>query len=240
MISLALTTYNRSKLTIEAFTSVLNNDYINEVVIVDDCSEEQYYKDLVNLINKLNNDKIKVFRNDKNMGPLLNKHEAVSKCKNEWLILLDSDNKITNEYIEVIKTVSREENMIYLPEKLLQMNNEIFIDYSKISGIVIDNNNIMSYFKFGDVEAALNTGNYFVNRNSYIDTIKNSTIEKEFATNDALYFSYLWISNGNKINVVKDLFYYHRYHSGSWYLTNQAACESNTRDVWQKIKDKYV
>jgi glycosyltransferase involved in cell wall biosynthesis len=46
----------------------------------------------LSLIKKLNTNKIKVFRNKTNQGAFRNKYETVSKCSNEWIYLLDSDN----------------------------------------------------------------------------------------------------------------------------------------------------
>ena len=114
MITLAITTYNRTDFVIESFSSVLDNDHINEVVIVDDFSDIDIYNDLKSKIESIDNHKIKLYRNDFNLKPLLNKLEAIKFSQNDWVILLDSDNKITNEYVNLVWSLQKNENTYWV------------------------------------------------------------------------------------------------------------------------------
>ena len=122
MISLAIPTWNRSDLTIESFEQVVENPLIGEIVIVDDFSDSDIFVNLWNLIDTFHSDKIKLHRNNSNIGPLANKYETVKKCENKWCILLDSDNIIANDYIEIVSKLNKKEDILYMPETLFGMD----------------------------------------------------------------------------------------------------------------------
>ena len=130
MFTIAITTYNRLDLVIDSFSSVLDNELIDEIVIVDDCSEDTLFNNLKNKLDELKSDKIKLYRNESNLKPLMNKLEAVKHSKNEWVILLDSDNKLNDNYIDTIKNIGKDKNTLYIPEKLLHFNGDLISDFS--------------------------------------------------------------------------------------------------------------
>lgn len=237
MITLAITTYNRSDIVIDAFISVLNNDFINEIVIVDDSSQESFFEELNTKINQLENKKIKIYKNEYNLKPFLNKLEAIKKSTNDWIILLDSDNKITDEYIQIIKNLERDKDILYLPEILLNFDNSIISDFHSLKDVVLNKKNIKEFLENNLITTILNVGNFFVNKNNYINTFENCNFDENLQTNDAIYFSFLWITNNLNIKIVDNLKYYHRQHNGSWYLNNKIECENNTTNIINKIKN---
>src|SRR6188768_255025 len=88
-LTLAITTYQRSDMVLEVFEKIYDHPLIDEIVIVDDASEWDTYCKLSELL--YHKEKVKLFRNEKNLGMSRNKAEAVSKAKNDWVILFDSD-----------------------------------------------------------------------------------------------------------------------------------------------------
>jgi glycosyltransferase involved in cell wall biosynthesis len=239
-ISLAIPSFNRSDFTIESFIQVLNNDLIDDIVIVDDHSDIDIFIKLWNLVNELNSDKIKLLRNKKNLKPLLNKYEAVKNCKNDWAILLDSDNIISNDYIEIVSKLDAEEDIIYCPELLYTLNKTVVWCSFKEFNYVITKKEANRNIEDGMFQTLLNTGNYFCNRKKYMDVKEDSYNASALSANDAMYFSYAWLFNGNKIKVVPDLAYVHRQHGGgiggSWYANNLDACLFATYAIIKKIK----
>lgn len=238
MISLAIPNFNRSDLVIEAFIQVMNNDLINEIVIVDDCSSVGVFDKLTGLVAGLNNNKISLYRNDVNLKPLLNKYETVKKCNNGWIILLDSDNIINNDYIEIVSKLDKEDDTIYTPETLNKINNGgIGWIYKEFNDVIISKNNVKNYIDNSNFETCLNTGNYHFNRKKYMSIIVNNYNDVKLSVNDAIYFSYLWLLSGNKIKIVPGLQYIHRIHDGSWYLNNYDGCTASTVDIKRKIRE---
>lgn len=72
-ISLSISCYNNVNFLEENIKNIHNNDKISEIIICDDCSTKEQYDLLVSLSQKYN--KIKVFRNSKNLGAYYNKLE---------------------------------------------------------------------------------------------------------------------------------------------------------------------
>jgi hypothetical protein len=235
MISIAISTYNRSKFTIDSFIKVLANPLIDDVVIVDDHSNVDEYTQLWNMCNGLA--KVKLYRNGTNLQPLRNKAMSVFYCKNPWVILLDSDNIIGNDYIDTISKLELNENTFYSPQILFDLGREKELwNYSEHIGKVIDKQYTKKTVRNGSFLTLLNTGNYLVHRKNYLLINELNSKEQHLQTNDALYFSYKWLQAGNIIQVVQGLSYQHRIHPGSWYKNNKKVCGENTKAIEQLIK----
>jgi hypothetical protein len=240
MITLAIPTYNRFEFVIESFKNVINNDVIDEICIVDDNSNYDIYEKLHNkieedkIINKAYG-KIKIYRNQNNIGSFLNKLECVKLSKNNWIILLDSDNIIDNDYIDVIKDLKNTET-IYAPSHAICESP--ILNYEKYSGVILDRENYKNTLIYGDGiwDAILNTGNYFFNKESYINCVTKETELIDSLASDVYYLVYLWFKNleNPKLNIVPNLKYIHRLHNESHYVKNGA----NSVNVINHLKNK--
>lgn len=102
-ITLAIPFYNTSQYFSDCIKYAVEDDFVSEIVVNDDCSTEEEYNNLLSLTEDI--DKIKVFRNETNLGAFRNKFTIVKNCTNEWIYLLDSDNHPFEETYEVIKTI---------------------------------------------------------------------------------------------------------------------------------------
>src|SRR4051812_27159120 len=100
MISLALTHYNRFQFLTECIEQIKDDPRIGEIVISDDASTDDSYNRLA--LRYAADEKIKLFRNETNLDCYANKREAVYQCRSAWVILFDSDNILTKEYLDVI------------------------------------------------------------------------------------------------------------------------------------------
>ena len=218
MISIAIANYNRSDMTIEAFAKVLDNPFVSEVVIVDDCSDTEVYDDLSRKVEGF--DKVFLYRNDDNLGPFWNKYEAVSLCYNEWVILLDCDNIIDNDYIDFAENIEKRNDTIYCPAvvRILRPEGGQW-DFTQFSDD-IDRDTAKHLVARRPFRILMNTGNYLVNRDEYLYTFDFITISPELSELDTFYFNYLWIEAGNRLKVTSGLTYIHRIHDGSYYLKN--------------------
>lgn len=182
---------------------VLGNPMINEVVIVDDCSAPEIYEKLQGILPKLpHGEKIKLYRNEVNLGMARNKLEAVSKAKNEWCILFDSDNTLDIDYLAALEQVSQanalDEQRIYMPDFARPR-----FDFNKLSAFVITKGNIKGLFKDHRIMGALmNTCNYVVHRERYIKTWEANA---EIKGTDTIWFAYLWLKAGGSVYVVRGM-----------------------------------
>ncbi|MBL7741740.1 MAG: glycosyltransferase [Chitinophagaceae bacterium] len=101
LISVVLCTYNGGRFIDEQLNSILNQTYIHlEIIISDDFSSDNTYEILKKHVEK--DKRIRLFRNEKNIGFNLNFKEACSKASGELIAFADQDD-------------------IWLPEKLERM-----------------------------------------------------------------------------------------------------------------------
>lgn len=207
--TLAITTYNRYEMLLESFAQVIGDDRISEILILDDCSEIDYWNKIKDLGSY--NPKIKVIRQMKNRGMAVNKRDAVAYSLNDWVILFDSDNIISSAYLDAIP-----ENLfndtIYIPD-FARPN----FDFQAFSGMRINGKVAAKNIKDSVFNMMLNCCNYLVPRDRYVSTFKEDTTVKG---SDTIAFAYNWMRNGNWFEVVKGMEYFHRVHKDSGFLAD--------------------
>jgi glycosyltransferase involved in cell wall biosynthesis len=215
MISLCIPTYNREKFVISAFSRVILDDRITEIVISDDHSDISVFESLSDELKNLKSDKIKLFRNEINKGAFLNKYEAVKNASCEWVILLDSDNIIDVDYLNNIP-IEKNADVLYLPSHAICEST--YLDYTEFSGKVIEMDEYKKMVNSAEprIQCLLNTGNYFFNRRSYMDAVETEEIPYESYGVDVFYLIHLWFksNNSNKLKVVDNMKYLHTLHNG--------------------------
>lgn len=216
MISLCITTYNRTELLFESFKQVLDDTRVSEIVISDDCSDSQHWKNVfVWCCESKFTHKLKLFRTPKNLDCYRNKREAISKATNEWVIILDSDNIITKEYIDRIEDLCMaglNPKTVYQPSFA-----KPHFNFTSHEGLLVDRHNVARHMNEPMFSTMLNAMNYFVNRDEYLKVWDGSL---DPVTSDSIFQNYNWLKSGNSIYVVPGLEYEHRVHEGSHYRNN--------------------
>ena len=95
LVSVNITTFNRSNILARCLESVLNQDYQNmEVIIVDDCSTDNTFEVVRSFKQK--DKRIKYFRHKKNKGNAYSRNTAFEKCNGIYVAFMDDD----DEWIE--------------------------------------------------------------------------------------------------------------------------------------------
>ncbi len=210
-ISLCLTNYNRHDSLIASFEKVINDDRISEIIISDDRSEPEIYEKLKAVL--AGTKKIKLHRNDINIGMSLNKCKSISLATNPWCILLDSDNVINTDYIDCLYDLFKwDPDTIYQPDFAAPS-----FDFRKFAGKLIDKNSNKEYINDSMYYCFLNACNYFVHRQRYIETYECNTLVKEV---DTMWHNYNHLKAGGKIYFVPEMTYTHTVHAGSGWLQN--------------------
>ncbi len=207
-ISICLTNFNREQLLYESIEQVIDDERISEIVISDDCSEYGLYCRVLDHYKAY--PKVKIYRNEKNLDCYLNKHKAVSLASNEWVILFDSDNILTIEYIDKIF-----EHQAY-PSRLERWHRNYILqpsfakphfDFTHFAGKLIYGDNVYVYMNQHQFQTLLNANNNFFNREEWLKVF-DSTVNP--VTSDSIYQNYRWLEAGNSIYVVPGLTYEHR------------------------------
>jgi hypothetical protein len=244
MFSLCIPTLDRFDNFLSRYlVQYLENEYINEIVITDENGND------IEKINKAfpNNSKLTLIKNDRRLGPFLNKIKVCSFAKNEWIVLMDSDNFAHKDYFVLAKKyieniVGNSKNIILAPS-----NSRPHYDFSHLSGFIYKkgdfekNNHLEKQTRQphnGNSGTLMNTGNYVINK-FLIDNLnlQNETdnIVKSSAC-DVIYFNTLLFEQLDAhMHVVLGMEYDHVVHSGSIYLQT---CD-NYRDFNQSVYARY-
>lgn len=212
-LSIAVTNYNRTEMLFHAIEQVLDDPRVDEIVISDDHSRtevqlavKEHYKNV---------EKVKIYGHTSNSGMHINKKNAVNYCRNEWVILLDSDNIISPSYIDAIPEYL-DPAVIYMPDFAAPN-----FDYTKFAGrwTVKKLQRELDYKSNGMIECLMNTCNYLINRSEYLKTWKHNP---DVLGADTIWFLYRWLLRGNEFHVVPKMQYYHRVHDGSGFMEDAA------------------
>lgn len=226
-ITLAITTFNRFDLTLKSFAQVLDDERISEIILVDDNSSFKYYQDLVFAL--YDKPKIKLHRNQHNLGVYHNKRRSVELSTNEWVIVGDSDNIYGPAYLDAIYAIPEWDTKTeYCPGKALPAFN-----YTHLADNEINRHNINNFWSRPQFGAFINTMNSFFNREEYLK-VWDGGIEP--ISSDSIYMNYLWLSAGNKIRVLPDMEYQHLIHKGSHYNLNCAKSNVIHKRIMEQLK----
>lgn len=99
LLSVLMTSYNREQYITEAIESVLDSTYIHwELIIVDDGSKDKTVSIAQSYAAK--DPRIKVYVNEYNLGDYKNRNQAASYAQGEYIMYVDSDDKILKDGFE--------------------------------------------------------------------------------------------------------------------------------------------
>ncbi len=229
-ISIAFTTFNRTDLLYQAVEPFLKDDRISEIVISDDCSNENIIAEVWEKYSLT--PKVRIYKNEVNIDCYHNKAKAVERASSDWVALLDSDNIFSVDFINRLENLwvaGLNDRTAYAPDFA-----KPHFDFRHLSGQSLRKENIASLIGSGSTQTMLNAMNYLVNRSEYLRIFDRHMTP---VTSDSIYQNYRWLDGGNTIYVVPDLFYDHRVHSGSHYQQNVRRTPINFHDsIVNKLK----
>lgn len=236
-ISVAIPYYNNSQFMKETLSPMINDDRISEIIIVDDKSND--LDKLIKIILELKCNKIKLYKNDKNLGVYLNKLKSVSLCSNKWTILFDSDNILDKTYIDTLYSAYPwNDKYIYAPAWANALPDYApNLDYRKFDNTLFDAKKVIdtrSDTRFG---CLMNTCNYFINVKNYTNCMNKYKDNYNYYIISSLDSKTLftdWICNGNYVYVLKDLVYRHRVHPTSNYTLADKSYENRVHYILDK------
>lgn len=232
-ISLAIPTWNRPKMTLEAFIDVYDMEVVDEIIIVDDASDVDNYTSLKHITDNFT--KVKLYRNQSNMDCYFNKKISVELASNKWVCLWDSDNSFGEDYIDQIYKIGNWDNYVALLPSFAMPH----FDYRKYEGYEITKQNAHQWASDPTFTTMLNTCNCLVNKEAYLNAWDGNVNPH---TADSIYMNYRLLNNGGKIYVVPGLTYNHRVddHEGEQaghYGTNHMKTGNFHNEVLQKLKE---
>lgn len=229
VLSICIPTWNRIDFVVRAVEKVIGDPRIWEIIINDDASNIYTFCKLQEIMEGLG-DNIKVTRNPVNLDCYANKAKVLSLASNDWCILLDSDNIIDKSYIDAIYALhSWEEDTFYCPEFA-----KPHFDYRDFSSRKITRQNVHSHVGTKSFDCLINTANYFVHRETYLNLF-NPNINPHAA--DTIYMNSRLLEYGGKLYVVPGMQYFHDVHDGSHYKANNHKSNDLFKELRKKLND---
>lgn len=244
MFSLCIATINRYDDFLSRYLpKYLADPNIGEIVVTDENGND-YEK----IKQNFQDPKIRLYRNDVILGPLLNKLKAALLAQNEWIAIIDSDNFADEEYFRVARdyiTTQRPGEASILAPSFAMPN----FDYRHLEGWTLKRETLADAVRFDagaengrKLETLMNTGNYIVNRH----LVRTLDLEPE-ANNialspscDVIYMNTLYYEQlGLAIHVVPGLHYTHVVHPGSIYIQTHAHYGDFNRKVHERFRNLY-
>jgi hypothetical protein len=210
----------------------LENDLIEEIIITDENGND------IEKIKSafLNNEKLVLIKNESRLGPFQNKLKACSFAKNEWIVLMDSDNFADKNYFIIAN-----EYIILSPCKAKPNFN-----YSHLSGYIFKNGTIQKNMDLEKGQSVqnnsfilMNTGNYIINKYliNNIDLSWETENIKQSSACDVIYFNTLLFEQLDlHLHVVPNLEYEHTKHDGSIYIQTYKEFHNFNEIVYERYR----
>jgi GT2 family glycosyltransferase len=213
-LSIAVTTFDRSDLTINSISKVLDDGRLDDFIVLDDRSEDGSYEKLRNYYH--GHPKVRVIQQYQNRGMAYNKKSAIALAKHEHVAIWDSDNTFDTTYIDAYfealssNLCPQYSGTMFLPEWARPA-----FDYREFSGRFFDATSCKEEMNKPMFKCLLNTCNCIVQRDFYLDVFKE---HPDVKATDTIWMNYLWLKKGYQLYVVPDMQYDHLQHEKSGFL----------------------
>lgn len=155
LISILIPTYNRPKDIRKTILSCLSQDYENIEIIITDNSDNF---DTENIIREINENKIKYYKNNENIGPILNWKKAFEYSSGDWIVILPDDDYLINPFYlsDCAKIISKYEIDLIITDCILGYPTHKFIGKSNHAGISNAQNILEDFWKNSHIPTIAN------------------------------------------------------------------------------------
>ncbi|OFV70021.1 glycosyltransferase [Acetobacterium wieringae] len=109
LVSVCMPIYNDEKHISKAIDSVLKQTYQNfEIIVCDNCSTDKTYE----IVDKIEDSRIRLYKNEENIGFLLNTNRTWQKAKGKYIVTLHGDDAYLDSYIENVVKIFNNNNKV--------------------------------------------------------------------------------------------------------------------------------
>lgn len=99
LVSICIPVFNRENLVLEAIKSAQHQTIRNiEIVVVDNASTDKTYNKVYE--ESIKDSRIKLFKNNENIGALKNFYRSIELAKSDYVVLLGSDDWLESDFVE--------------------------------------------------------------------------------------------------------------------------------------------
>uniref|UniRef100_A0A6C0K2D2 Methyltransferase FkbM domain-containing protein n=1 Tax=viral metagenome TaxID=1070528 RepID=A0A6C0K2D2_9ZZZZ len=238
-LSLCIPTMNRWSFLQENLPKYLNNPHIDEIVISDENGA-----DVEKIRETFSNPKLKLFVNEERLGAFFNKEIAVRRASNKWVALIDSDNfapiPYFEQWIQFIQNNPLAPHTVYAPSRTIPTKGHNGFDYRSFIGKQLTKSTYNALKSDNWMECVINTGNYIVNRDFYLQSFDPDYSDLCKITNawEAKLRTWLLLNKGANFVFPANFEYYHSVHDGSLYINTEKeidAYRSRMTDMYNSL-----
>jgi glycosyltransferase involved in cell wall biosynthesis len=125
MVSIIIPYFNRSEKVKRCINSILNQSYQNfEILVIDDASKNPL---ILNI-----DDRIIIFRNNKNIGPGLSRNIGLDNAKGKYIAFIDSDDFWERDFLkETVSVLKKKSDLTFVYTQALIFKDGVFNSYIK-------------------------------------------------------------------------------------------------------------
>ena len=209
-VDILLATYNGEKYIKEQVESILNQTYENiQIIISDDCSTDNTRQVLKEYEN---NEKIKVFYQEKNLGYVKNFEFLLKQVKSNLYMLSDQDDVWKKEKVEkfVEKIESEKLDLVFGDLEVVDENlNTLYKSYNRYMHLI---HKIKKYQKDYRLQYLYNcmTGCTIISRKNWIDKVLPLPTNSKYMIHD--YWLGLVIALNGKVGYIEEPYILYRQH----------------------------
>lgn len=227
-VAVAIPTRNRADRLLDLIPRLLRDPRIGEVVVRDDASDAADYARLQAGLAPLE-PRVRLARNERNLGAFANKLAVVGDCRCEWAILLDSDNRLGPDYLDRFYALPAwSERVIYCPQRARPR-----FDFRFLGGATLDVRAVATLFTpdwTDSMRVFLNTGNYIVPARAYVARGRPYA-DRNVGGGDVFFANLIWLQEGGLLQVLPGLEYDHDVHEGSWFKETATQSKALVREM---------
>lgn len=209
-VDILLATYNGEKYIKEQVESILNQTYENiRIIISDDCSTDNTRQVLKEYEN---NEKIKIFYQEKNLGYVKNFEFLLKQVKSNLYMLSDQDDVWKKEKVEksVEKIESEKLDLVFGDLEVVDENlNTLYKSYNRYMHLI---HKIKKYQKDYRLQYLYNcmTGCTIISRKNWIDKVLPFPTNSKYMIHD--YWLGLVIALNGKVGYIEEPYILYRQH----------------------------
>ena len=231
-VDILLATYNGEKYIKEQVESILNQTYENiQIIISDDCSTDKTRQVLKEYEN---NEKIKIFYQEKNLGYVKNFEFLLKQVESNLYMLSDQDDVWKKEKVEksVEKIESEKLDLVFGDLEVVDENlNTLYKSYNRYTHLI---HKIKKYQKDYRLQYLYNcmTGCTIISRKNWIDKVLPFPTNSKYMIHD--YWLGLVIALNGKVGYIEEPYILYRQHGKNQVGSKKA---SKTASKLEKVRN---
>jgi len=196
--TLAISIYNNHEFIIQDLERYMQCESINEIIVLSN-NHEVFSK-----LYTISHPKIPVFilTNEKKLNIIQNNTRLLNSCKEDWVLLLDSCNRISNDVLKILHNYEIKDQNTVIAPSFLKPN----FNYKYLGNILDLKNWINMSSKDSDF---WNTGNYLVPKSLYNKASEHLLkSNKDLGIYNIIYINYFLVNQLNAKFINLDTFEY--------------------------------